>query len=90
MMTTYAYPEKQERKRYRENVLCSFFANNFKGSKSATSNQRTLTVGGSITVRLVFSLTSLDSAASLLTKTTYFLPESTQVSGQILRTQPLL
>ena len=35
--------------------------------------QRTLTVGGSITVQLVSSFTSLESTGSLHTKTTYFL-----------------
>ena len=35
-------------------------------------NQRTLTVGGSITVWLVYSFTSLDSAASLHTKNHIF------------------
>ena len=40
-------------------------------------DQRTLTVGGSITVRLVSNFTSLDSAASL--HTTQFLPWSSLV-----------
>ena len=34
---------------------------------------RTLTVGGMITVRLVFTLTDLDTVVSVLTAKTYFL-----------------
>ena len=42
-------------------------------------DQKTLTIGGSITVRLVSSLTGLNSAASQHKKTTYFIPWSSQV-----------
>ena len=36
------------------------------------TNQRTLTLGESITVRLVYSFTSLDSTASLYTNNIFF------------------
>jgi len=47
--------------------------------RSGRVSQRTLTVGGSITVRLVSSFTSLDLADLLHTKTTYVLFGSSPV-----------
>ena len=46
---------------------------------TTVKRQRTLTVGGRITVKRVSSFTSLDSTGSLHTKTTYFLCRSSPV-----------
>ena len=51
----------------------------FNSARKSKLKQMTLTIGGSITVWLVSSFTSLHSAAALHTKTAYVLPRSSPV-----------